>query len=247
MQSTVPSGVATRSSARTHAGTSSGLTLAGLMREVCRMVPPVRSMVRTESRVRGMVHSPSALGSSGLICTTLNQPRRRPTTSMSCCSARLTTALIATFRPGTSPPPVRIPIRRFAVIGTYSRSPVRRRAISSAPQRRRSAWDAFIPGRAIRANWPHAPARTPCRESKFVGRGMEPRSLRTHATRSAFLLSWAIRMTRRRRMVLPYRPSAGEVERVPVMVSVPLEENSPVAAALLVAVTAHPPAGGWGG
>jgi hypothetical protein len=36
-----------------NAGTSRGLTLPGLVREVCSMVPPVRSMVRTSALPSG--------------------------------------------------------------------------------------------------------------------------------------------------------------------------------------------------
>jgi hypothetical protein len=43
-------------------GTSSIATLTGLTREVWRIVPPVRSMVRTRSSVRRSVHSSSVPG-----------------------------------------------------------------------------------------------------------------------------------------------------------------------------------------
>src|SRR5689334_22320277 len=68
-------------------------------------------MVRTSALVRGWTHSAEPAGSSGLKLSRPPQPRRMPTTSMPASIARVTTALIHGLRPGTSPPPVRMPIR----------------------------------------------------------------------------------------------------------------------------------------
>ena len=127
VQSTLPSSRATRSAARTKAGTSSGLTATGLVRELCSIVPPVRSILRTASWSSFTVKAADVAGSSGSMPMTLAQPRRRPTTSMPWSAARLTTALIATFRPGTSPPPVRMPMR-----ATCAMCPPGRRRFSRA-------------------------------------------------------------------------------------------------------------------
>ena len=64
--------------------------------------------------VRVERHEPVARvepGSSGSYSSSAAQPRRKPITSCPSCATRLTTALMQGLRPGTSPPPVRIPIR----------------------------------------------------------------------------------------------------------------------------------------
>src|SRR3954454_12621054 len=50
-------------------------------------------------------------GSSRFTWVRPSQPRRIPMTCMSCSLARYTTFLMTAFRPGTSPPPVKIPMR----------------------------------------------------------------------------------------------------------------------------------------
>ena len=57
--------------------------LAGLVRELCRNVPPVRSMVRVLSRFRGRMYRLRLAGSSRLTCVRPSQPRRMPITSQS--------------------------------------------------------------------------------------------------------------------------------------------------------------------
>ena len=51
------------------------------------------------------------LGPVEVVLQQAAQPRRSPITSWPSCTTRLTTALMHGFRPGTSPPPVRMPIR----------------------------------------------------------------------------------------------------------------------------------------
>ena len=103
--------VAARCERRDAAGTSSARTRLGFVRDVCRNVPPVRSIVRTVAGVSVWNHRAADAGSSRSCCRSPAQPRRRPTTSCPSCATRLTTALMHGLSPGTSPPPVRIPIR----------------------------------------------------------------------------------------------------------------------------------------
>ncbi len=93
------------------AGTSPGRTRLGFVRDVWRNVPPVRSIVRTTDGVSGWNHSDADVGSSGSWWSSAAHPRRSPTTSWPSCATRLTTDLMHGLSPGTSPPPVRIPIR----------------------------------------------------------------------------------------------------------------------------------------
>jgi len=95
----------------TESGTAAASSRWGLRREVCKKVPPLRSMVRTSWRVKGRVLSSRLWGSSGLRLNSPPQPRRIPVTSQPASTARCTAALIAAFRPATSPPPVRMPTR----------------------------------------------------------------------------------------------------------------------------------------
>jgi hypothetical protein len=48
-----------------NAGSSLGRTLAGFVRDVCRIVPPLRSMVRTERGSSGIMQAATESGSSG--------------------------------------------------------------------------------------------------------------------------------------------------------------------------------------
>src|SRR3974390_2105319 len=89
--------------------------LVGLVRELCRYVPPVRSMVRVFSRLSGWMYRPRLAGSFRSTCVSPSHPRRMPMTSHPISAPRYTTDLITELSPGTSPPPVRIPIR-FAVM-----------------------------------------------------------------------------------------------------------------------------------
>ena len=113
VQSTVPLVVGTLSSCLIKSGTWSGAILLGFVRDVWRTVPPVLSMVRTFSTVRSIVDRDIVEGSSGLIDKRPSHPRRMPIMRISWLSACETTALMATLRPGTSPPPVSIPTFRF--------------------------------------------------------------------------------------------------------------------------------------
>src|SRR5688572_22281721 len=75
------------------------------------MVPPSRSMPRTPSRVRGKLLAATLAGSPGSMSSTPCQPRRKPVTSQPRSSADRVIERMQALRPGTSPPPVRIPIR----------------------------------------------------------------------------------------------------------------------------------------
>ena len=63
----------------------SGITfiLAGLVRLLCRNVPPVRSTVRVFSRFSGITYLARLAGSSRFKCVKPSQPRRMPITSQS--------------------------------------------------------------------------------------------------------------------------------------------------------------------
>src|SRR5512139_961258 len=74
------------------------------------MVPPIRSIPRTLSRVRGRLFAAIEAGSPGSISRKPCQPRRNPITSQPRSSADKVTERMQGFNPGTSPPPVRIPI-----------------------------------------------------------------------------------------------------------------------------------------
>ena len=115
MQSHVPSAFTLLSDALTWVGTSLARTRLGFARDVWRIVPPVRVTVRTRSAVSCQVQRSNDVSSSGSRFSRLIQPRRRPNTSTPCSSARITAALMTTFRPGTSPPPVNTPTRRVAM------------------------------------------------------------------------------------------------------------------------------------
>src|SRR3954471_7451692 len=75
------------------------------------MVPPIRSMPRTPSRVSGRLLAAIVAGSPGSMARTPSQPRRKPTTSQPRSSAERVIERMQGLSPGTSPPPVRIPIR----------------------------------------------------------------------------------------------------------------------------------------
>src|SRR4051812_25079931 len=90
---------------------SPSLSVRGSRRDVWRMVPPARSMPRTPSRVRPIEWAAMLAGSPGSIRITPSQPRRNPITSQPSASAESTTERMQALRPGTSPPPVNIPIR----------------------------------------------------------------------------------------------------------------------------------------
>src|ERR1017187_788522 len=83
----------------------------GLVLELCRSVPPVRSMVRVFSRLNGSRYRVRLAGSRRSTCVSPSQPRRIPITSQPISLPRYTTDLMTELRPGTSPPPVRMPIR----------------------------------------------------------------------------------------------------------------------------------------
>ena len=55
--------------------------LMGLVRELCRMVPPVRSMVRVFSRCRGRMYRALLAELFRSTCVNFSQPRRIPVTS----------------------------------------------------------------------------------------------------------------------------------------------------------------------
>ena len=86
-------------------------TVRGSVREVWRMVPPARSMPRTRWRVSATVAVARLLGSLGSASRSPCHPRRKPTASHPRSSAPRATARMHALSPGTSPPPVRTPIR----------------------------------------------------------------------------------------------------------------------------------------
>ena len=101
-----------------NSGSSSGRTFAGLVRDVWSTVPPVRSIVRTDAGLE----RPDVLRDRVGIVRVAQQPgpsaadARRPRDPPRPRAA--SNALMHAFRPGTSPPPVRIPI----FIGRHLRS-----------------------------------------------------------------------------------------------------------------------------
>jgi hypothetical protein len=62
-------------------GSSDPRTFAGFVRDVCRIVPPGRSIVRTSSGARRSVWIAVDEGSAGSSSRRPAQPRRTPTTS----------------------------------------------------------------------------------------------------------------------------------------------------------------------
>src|SRR5688500_5337696 len=68
-------------------------------------------MPRTPSRVKAKLLAATLTGSPGSMSSTPCQPRRKPVTSQPRSSADKVIERIQALRPGTSPPPVRIPIR----------------------------------------------------------------------------------------------------------------------------------------
>src|SRR5437879_186676 len=77
-------------------------SLAGLVRDVPRMVPPVGRMPRTSDGVSSPMRPSSRQPA---------QPFLTPLTGGPSWNARRASARIAAFRPGASPPPVRTPMR----------------------------------------------------------------------------------------------------------------------------------------
>jgi len=61
-------------------GSSAARTFAGFVRDVCRNVPPERSIVRTDAGSRTSVQTWIDNGFSGSIPNRPPQPRRMPTT-----------------------------------------------------------------------------------------------------------------------------------------------------------------------
>src|SRR5258708_12327921 len=68
-------------------------------------------MVLVFKRVSGSTYRSLLFGSSKFKCVSPCHPRRRPNTSQLFSVARYVTSLITELRPGTSPPPVSMPIR----------------------------------------------------------------------------------------------------------------------------------------
>src|SRR3954447_2783087 len=68
-------------------------------------------MVRVLARVRGTSQAELSASWYGLTWRRAAQPRRSPTTSYPSSSIRQTNCWMAAFKPGTSPPPVRMPTR----------------------------------------------------------------------------------------------------------------------------------------
>src|SRR5258708_28200590 len=72
-------------------------------------------MVSVFKRVSGSTYRSRLFGSSKFKCVSPCHPRRRPNTSQLFSVARYVTSLITELRPGTSPPPVSMPIRLVAM------------------------------------------------------------------------------------------------------------------------------------
>src|SRR6185436_5459357 len=121
VRSTLPSGPGGGAMLFRCSGTLSAWTSAGLIRELWSTVPPLRSMVRVLATVSGMSHSELSAPWKGTVWSSAAHPRRSPRTSYPASAIRTTSCLIAAFRPGTSPPPVRIPTR-FAMRNDRVRS-----------------------------------------------------------------------------------------------------------------------------
>ena len=88
----------------------------GLVRDVCRNVPPVRPARLTASSVSSTTCAPLSASGSGIRSTSPAQPRRMPSTRYPSRRARTVTARIAGLSPGTSPPPVRMPMVPLTVV-----------------------------------------------------------------------------------------------------------------------------------
>lgn len=73
-------------------------------------VPPVRPVRLTTSSFRTWTWALLSAALSGTSSTSPAQPRRIPSTRYPSCRARIVMARMAGFSPGTSPPPVNIPI-----------------------------------------------------------------------------------------------------------------------------------------
>src|SRR5260370_21910240 len=74
-------------------------------------------MVLVFKRVSGSTYRSLLFSSSTFKCVRPCQPRRRPNTSQLFSVARYVTSLITELRPGTSPPPVSMPIRLVDMVG----------------------------------------------------------------------------------------------------------------------------------
>src|SRR6267154_2930655 len=72
-------------------------------------------MVLVFRRVSGSTYCSLLFSSSRFKCVRPFHPRRRPITSQLFSVARYVTSLITELRPGTSPPPVSMPIRLVAM------------------------------------------------------------------------------------------------------------------------------------
>lgn len=94
-------------------GTSFFAKWEGRVREVCRNVPPVRPTLFTRFSSRTWHDSCSSIFRLRSIRIKPSQPLRIPRTSYPSRKARNVMARMAGFNPGTSPPPVRIPMVPF--------------------------------------------------------------------------------------------------------------------------------------
>jgi hypothetical protein len=120
----------------------------GRVRDECRNVPPVRPARFTISSDSSWTFPRLSASLSGTRSTRPAQPRRIPSTRYPSRSARIVMARMAGFSPGTSPPPVRIPI--VPLLATVPLPRLVRRPPPTAAARC---------GRALE---PSAPAHRPC-------------------------------------------------------------------------------------
>ena len=91
-------------------GTFAFGTWDALVLDVCRNVPPVRPALFTISSVNSKKLPELSYCGSRTMSIKPPQPLLIPITLYPSRKARIVTALIAGFKPGTSPPPVRIPM-----------------------------------------------------------------------------------------------------------------------------------------
>jgi len=102
------------SASRTCLVRSPSRQVRGSSRDVCNIVPPIRSMLLTAARFSGTLFSATDAASVGSRAKTPSHPRLSPITSHPRSSAESVMARMHALSPGTSPPPVKTPIFNLA-------------------------------------------------------------------------------------------------------------------------------------
>jgi hypothetical protein len=92
----------------------------GRVRDECKNVPPVRPALSTMSSVRTIKQALLSAFLSRISSVIPAHPRRSPITLYPSLFARIVTARMAGFKPGTSPPPVRIPMTPLLFLLTFA-------------------------------------------------------------------------------------------------------------------------------